>query len=94
MGRKPHNLRREIMKKVDKLKALAKSLNCELEIWKDNQVWVWSPKGFVFNGNGCSVITSQHFDGISLAASCLDALDDLGDGVSKAPEAYEGWWVE
>lgn len=82
------------MKRIDKLKALAKSLNCELEIWKDNQVWVWSPKGFVFNGNGCSVITSQHYDGISLAASCLDALEDLGDGLSKAPDSYEGWWVE
>ena len=82
------------MKRIDKLKALAKSLNCELEFLDDNQLSIWSPKGFVFNGTGSSVITSQHYYGISLAASCLDALEVLGGGLSKAPDSYEGWWVE
>jgi len=82
------------MKAINKLKALAKSLDCELEITRDNQVWLWSPEGYVFDGNGCSVICSYHYEGVTLPASCLDAIETASDGVSKASEGYEGWWAE
>lgn len=84
------------MKYFKKLKDLALSLDCDLEVSTlDNSVTLYSPKGSIFIGNDCSRICSTVAHDITIEQGSEEVLLVLIEGLETAL-TYTGdrWWDE
>lgn len=78
---------------LKKLKRFAEKNNCELDIDRDEKtVQLWSPIGFIFQGNGCSRICSGTDPDFSIIPVYEEVLDIALHGLTEADMTLNGYW--